>query len=103
MWSKLGISPFVIDLKNISGEGLDGIPISKNGKTPFPHHRIEELISQRFMVGGYLDDWETWVEKLDRADGLEDFVKMKRWTDQMAMTSDGIPLSIIYQFEGNRL
>lgn len=98
-----GISPFVINLKNIAGEGLEGIPVSKNGKATFPHHRLEELISQRLEKGGHLDEWEDRVRKLDQADGLEDLMKMKRWTDQMAVASGEISLSIVYQFDKNRL
>jgi hypothetical protein len=46
-----GISPFVIDLKSIAGEGLEGIPVSENGKATLPHHKVEELISQRLREG----------------------------------------------------
>jgi hypothetical protein len=98
-----GISPFVIDLKNMAGEGLDGIPVSENAKTTFPHHRFEEIISQRLGQGGYLDDWEARIGKLDRADGLEDLIKMKRWTDQIAVALGGLSLSIAHQFDKNRL
>jgi Fe-S-cluster containining protein len=98
-----GISPFVIDLKNLAGEGLEGISISENGKTTFPHHRFEELISQKLGKGGHLDEWEDRVRKLDQADGLEDLIEMKRWTDQIAMPSTGFSLSTVYQFDKNRL
>jgi hypothetical protein len=84
-----GLSPFVIDLKSIAGKKLEGIPISENGKARFPHHRIEELISQRLREGGYLDDWEAKIEKLDQTDGLEVLFRMKPWVDQMAMTLGG--------------
>ena len=43
------------------------------------------------------------IGKLDQADDLEDLVRMKRCTDQMAMASDGFSLSNVYQFDGNRL
>jgi hypothetical protein len=98
-----GISPFVIDLKNMAGKGLEGIPLSENGKANPPHHRLEEIISQGLREGGYLDDWEARIRKLDRADGLEDLMKMKCWTDQMAMASGKFSLSIVYQFDENRL
>ena len=98
-----GISPFVIHLKNIAGEGLEGIPILENGKATFPHYRFEELIFQRLGKGEYLDDWEARIKELGQADGLEDLMKMKRWTDQMAMASGGFSLSIVYQFDKNRL
>jgi Fe-S-cluster containining protein len=72
------VSPFVIDLKNIVGGGLEAIPVSKDGKATFPHHRLEELISQRLEKGGYLDAWGDGVRKLDQANGLEDLMKIKR-------------------------
>lgn len=98
-----GISPFVIDLKNIAGEGLEGIHVSENGKATLPHHRFEEIISQRLGKGGHLDGWEARIKKLDQADGLKDLIKMKGWTDQIAMASGGFSLSIVYQFDKNRL
>jgi hypothetical protein len=62
-----GISPFVIDLKNIAGEGLEGILVSENGKATLPHHRFEEIISQRLGKGEPLDGWEARIKKLDQA------------------------------------
>ena len=97
------ISPFVIDLKSVAGEGLEGIPVSENGKTRLPHHRIKEFISQRLREGEYLDDWKAKIEKLDRVDGLEGLARMEPWADQMAMVSDRVSLNIVYQFDGNRL
>lgn len=98
-----GVSPFVIDLKNIAGEGLEGIPASKNGKVAFPHHRFEELIFQRLEKGGHLDEWEDRIRKLDQADGLKELIKMKRWTDQIAVASGGVSFRMVYQFDENRL
>ncbi len=82
---------------------MEGISVSEKGKAPFPHYRFEELISQKLGKGGHLDDWEARVGKLDQADGLEDMMKMKRWTDQIAMASGGFSLRTVYQFERNRL
>jgi hypothetical protein len=59
-------------------------------KATFPHHRLGELISQRPGQGGHLDEWEDRVWKLDRADGWEDWIKMKRWTKQIAAASGGV-------------
>jgi hypothetical protein len=53
--------------------------------------------------GGYLDDWEAKIEKLDQTDGLEVLSRMKPWADQMARASEGFSLSIVYKFDGNRL
>jgi hypothetical protein len=73
------------------------------GKDTFPHHRFEELISQRLEKEGHLDEWEEGVRKLDQADGLMDLVKMKHVTDQIATASGGVSLSIAYQFDNDRL
>lgn len=97
------ISPFVIDLKSVAGEGLEGIPVSENGKTRLPHHRIEEFISQRLREEEYLDDWKAKIEKLDRVDGLEGLARIEPWANQMAMVSDRVSLNIVYQYDGNRL
>jgi len=79
------------------------LQILESGRTPFPHHRLEKIISQRLGEGGHLDGWEARIRKLDQAEGLEGLIKMKRWTDQIAMASDGFSLSIVYQFDKNRL
>ena len=98
-----GISPFVINLKNVAGEGLEGIPVAENGKTTLPHQWFEEIISQRLSQGGHLDDWEARLRKLDQANGWEELVKMKRWTDQIATASGGFSSRMVYQFDKNRL
>lgn len=98
-----GISPFVTDLKSVAGRGLKGVPIAKNGRAHLPHDLVEKIISQRLSEGGYLDDWKAKIRKLDQADGLEDLLRMKGWTDQMVMASDGLSLRIAYQFDGERL
>ena len=64
---------------------------------------LKNSFFQRLGKGGYLDDWEARIKELGQADGLEDLIKMKRWTDQMAMASGGFSLSIVYQFDKNRL
>jgi len=90
------IPPFVVDLKNTAGEGLEGISVSEDRKTAFPHHRLEEIGSQRLGQGGHLDDWQAKIGKLDQADGLEELMKMKRWTDQIAMASGRFSSSFVY-------
>jgi len=98
-----GISPFVIDLKNAAGQGLERIAVSEDGKAVLPLHRLEELVSQRLSQGGHLDDWGDKIEKLDQADGLENLTRMKCWTDRMAEAPGGLSTSIVYQFDKNRL
>lgn len=98
-----GISPFVLDLKSVAGEGLEGIHISEDGKAKVPHHRIESLISQRLREGGYLDGWKAKIEELDRVRGVNRLTEMKSWTDQVAVAQGRTSLGIAYQFDGNRL
>jgi hypothetical protein len=49
-----GLSPFLLDLKSIAGKGLEGVNISEEGTAKITHHRIEEIILQRFFEGGVL-------------------------------------------------
>jgi Fe-S-cluster containining protein len=98
-----GISPFVLDLKNVAGEGLEGIRTSEEGKAKIAHHRIEGLVLQRLKEGGYLDRWEVKIEQLDRADGLNRLAETKKWTDGMVDVPDQISLGIAYQFDGEKL
>jgi hypothetical protein len=98
-----GLSPFILDLKSIAGEGLEGIHASAEEKAKIPHQQMEGLISKRLGEGGYFDEWEAKVEQLDRANGRNRLVEMKHWTDQMMATQYRTSLGIAYQFEGNRL
>jgi hypothetical protein len=97
-----GISPFVLDLKSVAGEGLEGIHISEDGKAKIPHRRIEGLISRRLRGGGYLDEWKAKIEELDRVGGVNRLTQMSCWTDQMA-AQGWTSLGMAYQFDGNRL
>lgn len=98
-----GISPFVLDLKPMAGAGLNGIRISEDGKAELPHRCIEDLVFRILEQGGYLQEWEAKMEKLDCAEGLRQFIEMKGWTDQMAMTAHQILPAVAYQLDGNRL
>jgi hypothetical protein len=98
-----GISPFVLDLKTMAGADLDGIRISEDGKARLPHHRIEGLVCQILEEGGYMEEWEAKVERLDHADGLKRLTEMKGWADQMAMIAHRVAPRMAYQFYGNRL
>jgi len=98
-----GISPFVLDLKSVAGEALEGIPTSEEGKAKIAHRRIEGLVLRRLKEGGYLDEWEAKIEQLDRTDGLNRLAETKKWTDRMADAPDQISLGIAYQFDGKKL
>ena len=92
----------LLDLKSIVGEGLEGVNISEEGRAQIPHHRIEEIIFQRFFEGGYWDEWKTKIEQLDRTNGLDVLARMKSWTDRMAEAVHGVSLGIAYQFDGRK-
>ena len=75
----------------------------EEGKTRIPYHRFENLISQSFFGTEYLDSWEAKIEPLDRPEGVEGLTKMKKLTDQMAVTVGRNPPGIAYQLDGGRL
>jgi hypothetical protein len=76
---------------------------SPYGTAMLPHHRLEEISSQRLGKSGNVDDWEARIHKLDQAGGLEDLMKMKPWTDPTALAPSRIPASIVYQFDRDQL
>jgi Fe-S-cluster containining protein len=98
-----GISPFLLDLKNIAAMGLEGVDISEEGRAKIPHHRIEEIVFERFFEGGYWDEWKKKVEQLDGTGGLDILAGMKSWTDSMVVTARRVSLRIAYQFDGRKL
>jgi len=98
-----GVSPFLLDLKSIAGKGLEGINLSDGGKAKIPHYRIEEIIFERFLGGGYWDEWKAKIEQLDRTNGFDVLTRMNRWTDRMAEAMRGFSLKIAYQFDGWKL
>jgi len=98
-----GISPFLIDLKSIAGEVLEGILIPEQGKAKIPLHRIEELISMKLSQGGYKQDWEDKIARLERPGGLDALAEMKRQTDPIARDRNRELLTMAHQFDGRRL
>ncbi len=96
-----GVSPLIIDLKNIAGESLDGLSKEENGLFRLPHEKVETLIYDRLSSGGYLEEWEEKIERLDQEEALEELERMKVLTDRM--TRESPPFLIAYQFEGVRL
>jgi Fe-S-cluster containining protein len=98
-----GISPLAIDFKNMIGEEFERMPITEDGRMKLPHQRIEGLLFRRLEQGGYLNDWEAKIESLDRVGGIEELARMKPWTDQMTMALGDLPLTTVYQFDGNQL
>ena len=98
-----GISPFLIDLQNVAGEGLEGIPLSDDGKARVPHQRIEMLVTERLFGGDTRKEWEGKIEQLDHREALARFAEMKKWTDEMLIrTKQGGP-AVAHRFEGKHL
>lgn len=97
------LSPLVIDIKNIAGEGLREIPPLENGKVRLPHQWIESLIFERLRDGGYIKDWERRIGQLDEVNGYEGLMRMMPIMDQLAEISNPSYLNTIYQFNGNQL
>jgi Fe-S-cluster containining protein len=98
-----GMSPFILDMKNIAGEGLEGVPLSRDRRARVPHHRIEALLSGKLSTTGHLDEWKGKIERLDAPGGLDFLVGMRNSTDPLAMAGDGCLFRMAYQFEGDRL
>lgn len=96
-----GVSPLVLDLKNIAGESLDELSKTEEGLFRLPHEKVERLIYDQLSLGGYLEEWERKIERLDNEEALKDLERMKALTDTMIKES---PTSLIaYQFDGYRL
>ena len=98
-----GFSPLVIDLKNLAGEGLEGVPLSQDGKMSLPHHRIESLLTQKLCSGPFWQEVETKVDQLDQTEGMEGFMRLKPLTDQMLKQGQGETCQRVYPFDGHRL
>ena len=60
------------------------------------------LLWERFSRGGYIDEWKTKIERLDEA-GLGPLEGVKRTIDQTASVTQGSPVRMAYQFDGNKL
>ncbi len=98
-----GVSPFLLDVKTISGEVLEGVSFSGEGKAPLPYGRLEDLLLQKMRAGGYLDEWRAKVKELDRSEGLDLLWQTKRVIDGMVGIGGEIEPQVAYQFDGNRL
>ena len=99
-----GVSPFLLDLKNIIGERLEGIDATKEGKTRIPYERIEGLVAQKFLNSGHLEEWEKKIEALDETSAIGNLIEMKNGTDRLAKNNDvGPRIGIAHQFDGARL
>lgn len=98
-----GISPLLLDLKNLAGEILEGLPQSPEGKVRLPYHRIGEILSTRLAEGGYREAWLERMSLLEQPQGLEAMEAMRRQTEPLAQPNAVGATTIAYQFEGKRL
>ncbi len=94
-----GISPFVIDIKNIVGDSLEGVKISEDGKAHIQHERIEMLLLKKFSEGGYRAKWKDKIKNLDQNENWEILMRIKDVIEQ----GTSLRLNIAYQFDGNKL
>ena len=97
-----GISPLIIDFKNVAGEGLEGINVSAGEKVKLPHDRLEHLLERLLPGRRTLDEWQIKVSQLDTPAGIEAFWKMKPWVDQLAAMSPHF-VGLAHQIDGGRL
>jgi Fe-S-cluster containining protein len=97
-----GISPLIIDLKNVAGEGLEGLDVSAGESVKLPHSRLERLLEKRLPGGETLDEWQIKIGQLDTLAGIEAFWKMKPWVDQLVAMGSNL-ISLAHQFDGSRL
>jgi len=97
-----GISPLIIDLKNVAGEGLEGLDVSAGESVKLPHSRLERLLEKRLPGGETLDEWQIKICQLDTLAGIEAFWKMKPWVDQLVAMGSNL-IGLAHQFDGSRL
>jgi len=98
-----GVSPFLVDLKNVAGKVLEGIEVQTEGRAVIPHHRFEAFLVERLQKTELLNHWLSRLRLLDRDEGVNEFWRMKAWTDQIVTMGGQDSFVPIYQFVGNRL
>jgi hypothetical protein len=98
-----GVSPFLLDLKNIAGEGLEGVEVSRGERVKLPYPEIEGLITGRLHENNLWSAWEEKVGHLDQNESVHRLWAMKTWTDQMVGSPDLKSFVRAYQFSKHRL
>ena len=98
-----GVSPFLIDLKNVAGKVLEGIEVQVGKGAVIPHHRFEALLVERLQRAELLSHWLSRIRLLDRDEDVNEFWRMKAWTDQMTTLGGKDSSVLVHQFVGNRL
>jgi hypothetical protein len=98
-----GVSLFLVDLKNVAGRVLEGIEVRAEKTAVIPHHRFEALLVERLQRAGSLSHWLSRIRLLDRDEDVNEFWRMKPWTDQMTTLGGKDSSVLVHQFVGNRL
>jgi len=98
-----GVSPFLVDLKNVAGKVLEGIEVRAEKTVVIPHHRFEALLVERLQRAGPLSHWLSRIRLLDRDEDADEFWRMKTWTDPMTALGGKDSSVLVHQFVGNRL
>lgn len=98
-----GVSPFLVDLKNVAGRVLEGIEVGAEKRAVIPHHRFEALLAERLQRAEPLSRWLSRIRLLDRDGDVSEFWRMKAWTDQMTTLGGKDSSVLVHQFVGNRL
>lgn len=93
-----GVSPFMIDLKNLSEIILRKVSPLNDGKVKIVNHYVEEIISAKLIEGGYWFEWWNKMKRLDEVDGLDYLESLKKITDNILTKMDKNRLNIIHQF-----
>ncbi len=94
-----GVSPFLVELKNLTERVLEGIEVRGEKRTVIPHHRLEAVLKERLQGSHCLSK----INLLDRHEEVKEFWNMKAWTDQMVTLAEKDSSAFVHQFVGDRL
>jgi len=97
-----GVSPFLVDLKNVAGWALTGIELRGEREVVIPHVRFEALLKERLQGTDSLSTWLSRIRLLDRDEDVKEFWSMKGSTEQMSTLGEKDSSVLVHQFVGNR-
>jgi len=112
MWDKeiflsdfylFGVSPFWLDLKNLSELVLKDLIPLEDGRVKIVNQCIEGILFQRFFESGYWSNWKVKLERLDKKDGLSYLGNLKSATDHMIIYTNKTKVRIAHQFDGIKI
>ena len=98
-----GVSLFLVDLKNVAGRVLKGIEVRAEKTAVIPQHRFEAILGERLQRAEPLIHWLSRIRLLDRDEDVNEFWRMKAWTDQMTILGRKDSSVLVHQFVENRL